>query len=211
MKGFNFVAAGSGKRRERGQRETWPTKEVRSWSTRCRAGDTGRGNTGQRGALTIQCVSFAAGIASIYFVFMRLVDRVDQRLLFGAGALLQVAGMLLLSLLRLTEPVALGYVLLAGLGGGFGQQSFFQLWSGELFPTLLRSTAQGLMFAVVRIALGFWSLYVPTLTKSGFSTLAWILTGFVAVSGLIGFVFAPRNQGKTLDQIQRERQLQGVG
>lgn len=26
-------------------------------------------------------------------------------------------------------------------GGGFGQQSFFQLWSGELFPTLLRSTA----------------------------------------------------------------------
>jgi MFS transporter, SP family, inositol transporter len=82
--------------------------------------------------------------------------------------------------------------------------------AGELFPTLLRSTAQGLMFAVVRIALGFWSLYVPTLTKSGFSTLAWILTGFVAVSGLIGFVFAPRNEGKTLDQIQRERQLQVV-
>ena len=87
----------------------------------------------------------------------------------------------------------------------FGQQSFFQLWSGELFPTLLRSTAQGLMFAVVRIALGFWSLFVPTLTKTGFSTLAWILTGFVTVSGLIGFLFAPRNEGKTLDEIQRER------
>ena len=120
-------------------------------------------------------MSFAAGIASIYFIFMRLVDRVNQKMLFGAGALLQVIGMLLLSLFRLTEPVALGYVLLAGIGGGFGQQSFFQLWSGELFPTLLRSTAQGLMFAVVRIALGFWSLYVPTLTKNGFSTLAWIL------------------------------------
>lgn len=61
------------------------------------------------------------------------------------------------------------------------------------------------MFAVVRIALGFWSLYVPTLTTAGFSTLAWIMTGFVTVSGLIGFVFAPRNEGKTLDQIQRER------
>jgi inositol transporter-like SP family MFS transporter len=163
------------------------------------------GSESQAMSVAIQCVSFAAGIASIYFVFMRLVDRVDQRLLFGAGALLQVIAMLLLSLFRLTLPVALGYVLLGGIGGGFGQQSFFQLWSGELFPTLLRSTAQGLMFAVVRIALGFWSLYVPTLTKTGFSTLAWILTGFVAFSGLIGFVFAPRNEGKTLAQIQRER------
>jgi MFS transporter, SP family, inositol transporter len=163
------------------------------------------GSESQAMSVTIQCVSFAAGIASIYFVFMRLVDRVDQKLLFGAGALLQVIAMLLLSLFRLTLPVALGYLLLGGIGGGFGQQSFFQLWSGELFPTLLRSTAQGLMFAVVRIALGFWSLYVPTLTKTGFSTLAWILTGFVAFSGLIGFLFAPRNEGKTLAEIQRER------
>jgi MFS transporter, SP family, inositol transporter len=163
------------------------------------------GSESQAMSVTIQCISFLAGIAGIFFVFMRLVDRVDQKVLFGTGALLQVIGMLLLSLFRLTEPVALGYVLLAGIGGGFGQQSFFQLWSGELFPTLLRSTAQGLMFAVVRIGLGIWSLYVPTLTKSGFSTLAWILTGFVAFSGLIGFAFAPRNEGKTLEQIQRER------
>ncbi len=163
------------------------------------------GSESQAMSVTIQCVSFAAGIVSIYFVFMRLVDRVDQKMLFGAGALLQIIGMLLIALFRLTEPIALGYVLLCGIGGGFGQQSFFQLWSGELFPTLLRSTAQGLMFAVVRIGLGFWSLYVPTLTTTGFSTLAWILTGFVAFSGLIGFVFAPRNEGKTLAQIQRER------
>jgi inositol transporter-like SP family MFS transporter len=163
------------------------------------------GSESQAMSVTIQCVSFAAGIVSIYFVFMRLVDRVDQKMLFGAGALLQIIGMLLIALFRLTEPVAFGYVLLCGIGGGFGQQSFFQLWSGELFPTLLRSTAQGLMFAVVRIGLGFWSLYVPTLTKTGFSTLAWILTGFVAFSGLIGFVFAPRNEGKTLEQIQSER------
>ena len=164
------------------------------------------GSESQAMSVAIQCLAFAAGIASIFFIFMRLVDRVDQKKLFGAAALLQIIGMLLLALFPLTTPIALGYVLLTGIGGGFGQQSFFQLWSGELFPTLLRSTAQGLMFAVVRIALGFWSLFVPTLSKTGFSTLAWILTGFVAFSGLIGFVFAPRNQGKTLDEIQRERQ-----
>jgi hypothetical protein len=31
---------------------------------------------------------------------------------------------------------------LLGIGGGFSQQPFFQLWSGEMFPTHLRSTAQ---------------------------------------------------------------------
>ncbi len=163
------------------------------------------GSESQTMSVAIQCLSFVAGIVAIYFIFMRLVDRVDQKMLFGAGALLQVIGMFLLALFHLTLPVALGYVILTGIGGGFGQQSFFQLWSGELFPTLLRSTAQGLMFAVVRIGLGFWSLFVPTLTKSGFSTLAWLLTGFVVFSGVVGFVFAPRNQGKTLDEIQRER------
>jgi MFS transporter, SP family, inositol transporter len=163
------------------------------------------GSESQAMSVAIQCVSFAAGIASIYFLFMRLSDRVDQKLLFGAGALIQVIGMLLLALFPLTTPIALGYVILTGVGGGIGQQSFFQLWSGELFPTLLRSTAQGLMFAVVRISLGFWSLFVPTLSKSGFTTLAWILTGFIVISGVIGVVFAPRNEGKTLEQIQRER------
>jgi inositol transporter-like SP family MFS transporter len=54
------------------------------------------GSESQAMSVAIQCLSFAAGIASIYFVFMRLVDRVDQRLLFGAGALLQVIAMLLL-------------------------------------------------------------------------------------------------------------------
>jgi inositol transporter-like SP family MFS transporter len=163
------------------------------------------GSESQAMSVAIQCAGFVTAAAAIDLIFMRLVDRVDQKLLFGGAALIQVIGMLLLALFPLTLPVALGYVFLTGAGQGVGQQSFFQLWSGELFPTLLRSTAQGLMFAVVRISLGLWSLFVPTLAKSGFPTLAWILTGFVTLSGLIGFVFAPRNEGKSLEEIQRER------
>ena len=163
------------------------------------------GSESQATSVAMQCGSFLVGVLSIYFIFMRLVDRVDQKILFGVGAGITVIGMLLLALFPLTLPVALGYVFLTGVGGGFAFQPFFQLWSGELFPTLLRSTAQGLMFAVVRISLGFWSLFVPTLSKTGFHALAWILTGFVVFSGLIGFLFAPRNEGKTLEQIQVER------
>ena len=75
-----------------------------------------------------------------------------------------------------------------------------------MFPTALRSTAQGLCFAIVRIGLGFFSFFVPMLTATGFTTLAIILTGFLVVHGLIGWFWAPRNEGKSLEQLEAERQ-----
>ena len=164
------------------------------------------GTADQAGSVAIQALSFAIGMASIYFIFMRFADRVNQRRLFILSAVIQVVGMALLAVFPLTIPVALLYVFLLQLGGGFGAQSFFQLWSAEMFPTALRATAQGLCFAVVRIALGFFSFFVPALTATGFTTLAWILVGFLAISGVIGALWAPRNEGKSLEQIQRERE-----
>ncbi|MBM3929218.1 MAG: MFS transporter, partial [Sphingomonadales bacterium] len=38
-----------------------------------------------------------------------------------------------------------------------------------------------------------------------FTVLAWILTGFLVVSGVIGLIWAPRNEGKSLEQIDRAR------
>lgn len=84
----------------------------------------------------------------------------------------------------MTFLTALINVVLFGAGAGIGQQSLFQLWSGELFPTLLRSTAQGFMFGVVRIALGGWILLLPLVEKWGFHTLSAILFGMLFVSGL---------------------------
>lgn len=163
------------------------------------------GDATQATSTAIQALSFAIGMASIYFVFMRLADRVNQRVLFAWSAVIQVAGMMLLALFPLTIPIALLYVFLLQFGGGFGAQSFFQLWSSEQFPTELRATAQGLCFAVVRIGLGVFSFFVPMLNSTGFTTLAWILTGFLAISGVIGWIWAPRNEGKSLEQLEAER------
>jgi len=163
------------------------------------------GNTTQAVAVSVQAASFFIGMLSIFFVFMRLSDRINQRVLIGVAALIQVIGASLLGLFHLTLPIAAIYVFLTSFGGGFGQQSFFQLWSSELFPTLLRSTAQGITFAVVRIGLGIWSFFVPVLASTGFTKLAWILTGFLAISGLIAFFGAPRNEGKSLEEIQFQR------
>src|SRR3954468_1399528 len=69
-------------------------------------------------------------------------------------AALQIVALLLFALFPLSLVVAIGYVVLLGIGGGFSQQPFFQLWSGEMFPTMLRSTALGLRFAAHRAADG---------------------------------------------------------
>jgi inositol transporter-like SP family MFS transporter len=159
------------------------------------------GAQSQAQAVALQAAGFALSSVGAFFVFMRLVDRTNQRRLFGIGIGLQTVAMLLFCLFPLTTTVAVGYVLINGSGGGFGPQSFFQLWSAESFPTTLRSTALGLMFAIVRIALGLWSLYVPALIKSGFQTLAWLMTGFLVTSGLLGLVFGPSNPGKALEEI----------
>jgi inositol transporter-like SP family MFS transporter len=144
-------------------------------------------------------------VASILLTFMRLADRVNQRLLFGISSFMQVAGMLILAICPLTLATIVFWGLLWCPMSGCGPQSFFQLWSAELFPTLVRSTAQGFMFAAVRIGLGIWSFFVPALAATGFHRLAWILTGFVATSGLIGVIWTPRNEGKSLEQIEAER------
>lgn len=156
-------------------------------------------------SVAIQILTFLFGMASNYLVFMKLVDKVNQRHLFLVSAVIQVAGMALLALFPLTIPIAVLHVFLLGFGGGFGAQAFFQLWSAEMFPTGLRSTAQGLCFAIVRISLGLFSFFVPTLTATGFTSLAWILTGFLIVSGLVGWLWAPSNAGKSLEALEAER------
>ncbi len=159
----------------------------------------------QAQSVAIQAFSFAIGMASIGLIFMRFADKVNQRALFAASAAIQIVGMAMLAVFPLTIPVALIHVFLLQFGGGFGAQSFFQLWSSEMFPTMLRSTAQGICFAIVRITLGLFSFFVPMLTATGFTNLAWILTAFLVASGAIGILWAPRNEGKSLEELEAGR------
>jgi inositol transporter-like SP family MFS transporter len=149
---------------------------------------------------------FGVGILSILTIFMTLSDKVDQRTLFGISAVMHVGGMALLAIFGFKLEIVIVHIVIMGIAGGFGAQSFFQLWSAEMFPTAVRSTAQGVTFAVVRIGLGIWSLAVPALASADFSTLAWILTGFLVASGVVGYIWAPSNQGKSLEQLEAERQ-----
>ncbi|KQN26735.1 MFS transporter [Sphingomonas sp. Leaf33] len=164
-----------------------------------------RNNLPEWTATMLPASYFLIGMLSILGIFMTLSDRVNQRTLFGISAVLHVVGMALLAIFGFRLEVVVAHIVIMGVAGGFGAQSFFQLWSAELFPTAIRSTAQGLTFAIVRIGLGIWSLAVPTLAAYDFTVLAWILTGFLVASGVIGMIWAPRNEGKSLEQIDRAR------
>ncbi|NJM51105.1 MAG: MFS transporter [Sphingomonadales bacterium] len=161
-------------------------------------------------AALLPAAYFAIGIVSILFVFMALSDKMNQRSLFALAAAMQVVGMALPAIFGLSLEIAIIHIVIMGFAAGFGAQSFFQLWSAEMFPTAIRATAQGLTFAVVRIALGIWTFIVPALASADYQTLAWILTAFLAASGIIGTIWAPRNEGKSLEQLDAERQAKAA-
>ena len=136
----------------------------------------------------LQCAKGALSILAVAFIFMPFADRWNRRRMFTISIIGQMVSVL--------------YVILGGICSGFGVQSFYQLWSGELFPTRVRATAQGITFAVVRIGLGIFSFFVHDITKAGFRPLALIMFAFYTTAGIIGLIWGPRNtQGRSLEQI----------
>ena len=160
------------------------------------------GNTSDRANLALQAIWFVSTALAVAFVYMPLIDRVNRRVLLAWSTVLQLAAFVPFIFFEATFLTSLINVVLFGAGAGIGQQSLFQLWSGELFPTLLRSTAQGFMFGVVRIALGGWLLLLPWVEDFGFKTLSVILFGMLLVSGLVGVLFAPDTTGRDLQETQ---------
>jgi MFS transporter, SP family, inositol transporter len=174
------------------------------------------GTTTDRANLALQAIWFVSTALAVACVYMPLIDRVSRRRMLVWSTILQLAAFVPFILFEVSFLTALVNVVLFGAGAGIGQQSLFQLWSGELFPTLLRSTAQGLMFGVVRIALGGWILLLPTIQEAGFRTLSVILFAMLAISGLVGILFAPETTGRDLEETQaagtgRRRRTEAVG
>ena len=154
-------------------------------------------------------------------VFSKLGDKVPHRVLFGVSALLALASWVCIAIfgaaLNNGTTDSMGwclwaYVILWGVSAGFSAQCFYALWGTELFPTRYRGGAQGIMFFLVRAALGIWSLIgvgaimgdIST-NPAGFFPAALIMCAVLVVSLVVGVAWCPDTQGKTLDQITEER------
>jgi MFS transporter, SP family, inositol transporter len=166
-------------------------------------------NAGSQAAgVALSCAGFLIGIV-MTIVFMRLIDvsHNTRRLLWGIGAVLQIVAYVLFLLFPFTIPVVIANIVLFAVGAAFAGEAMYKTFSQELFPTMLRGTAQGFTFGVARTFLGIWSFFVPVLASAGIGPVAALLSVCLLISGAVGFFFMPDTSGKSLEQIEQERAL----
>ncbi len=158
-------------------------------------------------SVVLSSSGFLIAMVVTIFVFMKYSDGSyrARRTMWGIGAIVQVLAYALLMVLPFNIPVALANILLFSAGGALAGEAFYKVFSQELFPTMLRSTAQGFTFGAARVILGVWSFFVPVLATAGIFPVAALLTLFLFISGFVGFFFMPDSSGKSLEQIENER------
>lgn len=141
------------------------------------------------------------------FVFMPFSDRNHRtrKWLWAIGSITQIFAYALLVVMPFSIPVIVANIVLFAGGAALAGEAFYKVFSQELFPTMLRGTAQGFTFGTARIAVGIWSFFVPQISNHGIGLLAGLLTLFLIISGATGFFFMPNTSGKSLEQIETER------
>jgi inositol transporter-like SP family MFS transporter len=161
----------------------------------------------QAASVGLSSAAFIISMAVTVTVFMRFSDRSyrTRRLLWGIGAVMQVIAYGLFLVLPFSIPVIAANIALFATGGALAGEAFYKVFSPELFPTILRGTAQGITFGLARVILGIWSLFVPALARAGIGEVAALLSFFLLISGVVGFLFMPDTSGKSLEQIESER------
>lgn len=168
------------------------------------------GAQGQAGSVALQSLWFITTLVFVVLVFMRFSDSKHRRLIWAIGAVCQISAFLIFVFYPLDGPqganivASIANIILFGIGAAIAGEAHYKTWSQEVFPTMLRTTAQGITFAFARFCLGIWSFFVPIIAATSFSTVALILAIFLSISGVVGFLFMPNTAGRSLEEIEAE-------
>src|ERR671933_954878 len=169
------------------------------------------GTESQGASVALQSLWFFTTLVCVVLIFMPFGDGRHRRLIWGVGAACQIVAFLIFVFYPLSGEsgfnivASIANIILFGIGAALAGEPFYKVWSQELFPTMLRTTAQGVTFAVARTSLGIWSFFVPVIAEAGFEGVALILVISLTTSGVVGVLFMPNTAGKSLEQIEAER------
>jgi inositol transporter-like SP family MFS transporter len=157
--------------------------------------------------LMFSAAGFLIGIIANILIFMRYADRGHgaRKAMWGLGAIMQIVAYGMFIVLPFTVPVIILNIVLFAVGASLAGEQMYKTISQEVFPTVVRGTAQGFTFGIARVLLGIWSFFVPTLAHAGFTLVGGLLAFFLLVSGVVGYIFMPNTAGKSLEQIESER------
>lgn len=150
----------------------------------------------------MQMLWFVLGIVGVLVVFMPLGDRVNRKILYTISTACCGLGFALLIFFPISNPVvAIANIALFGFGQGIAIWPLQRVWSVELFPTEIRNTFQGISWFAMRLSIGLWSLLVPTAALGGLKGVSIVFTVCFAINIVIGLIWGPRTEGKSLEEI----------
>lgn len=132
---------------------------------------------------------------------MRAMDSAARRPIFIVGAIVQVLAWVLPFVLPVGAVTLIVAFVIYGIGTTLAGEAHYKVWSQELFPTELRSTALGLSFGVARIVSAVSLVFVPTLLASGLAGVSVLMIVVTVGSGVLGLLFMPRTRGESIEEI----------
>lgn len=135
----------------------------------------------------------ALGVAfSSTLVFMRTVDRPSRMNWFALGGALYCAAQALPLIFGFQAWTLIAAALMSGVGGAFAGEPMWKIWSQELFPTLLRSTAQGATTFFTRLVAAAAALVTPQLLAAGPQILYGTFFVAIALTTAMGWFWIRR-------------------
>lgn len=131
--------------------------------------------------------------------FMRIVDTPRRMTYFVVGGAFLVAGYLLPAVAGFTLVTIALMNVLVGFGGAFAFEGIMKVWTQESFPTMVRSSAQGVIVAVARVVAALVAFGTPALVEQNARGLYGGLAGVVAVGLVIGWLGFRRTRRSAFD------------
>lgn len=120
--------------------------------------------------------------------FMAVADTRFRMNYYVIGAVAVVVANLVPVVLGFTLPALIVSVVVTTFAGAFCFETIMKVWTQESFPTMLRSTAQGTVYAVARFATAAFNVVTPALLLLNPSAV-YVAVSVVAAAGfLIGWI-----------------------
>lgn len=120
--------------------------------------------------------------------FMAVADTRFRMSYYVIGAIAVVVANLVPVVFGFTLPALIVSVVVTTFAGAFCFETIMKVWTQESFPTMLRSTAQGTVYAVARFATAAFNVVTPALLLLNPSAV-YVAVSVVAAAGfLIGWI-----------------------